>query len=74
MSALLEARAITQHYALRRGRLLERRPMLAALDAVDFAVSAGEAVGLVGESGSGKTTLTRILTGAEAPAVGSVTL
>ena len=73
MSALLEARAITQHYALRRGRLLERRPMLAALDAVDFAVSAGEAVGLVGESGSGKTTLTRILTGAEAPAVGSRT-
>jgi peptide/nickel transport system ATP-binding protein len=71
-SAILEVRHVTQRYALRRSRLLERRPVLTALDAVDFTVSPGEAVGLVGESGSGKTTLAKILTGAEPPTSGEV--
>ena len=46
---------------------------LAALDGVDFAVSAGEAVGIVGPNGAGKTTLLNVLAGTLAPSSGSVT-
>jgi peptide/nickel transport system ATP-binding protein len=42
-----------------------------ALDALDFAVRAGESVGVVGESGSGKTTLVRLLLGLIEPDAGS---
>jgi peptide/nickel transport system ATP-binding protein len=69
---LLEARGVGQSYKLRRQKLLGARPELRVLDSVDFAVAAGEAVGLVGESGSGKTTLTRALTGQEKPRDGQV--
>jgi len=69
---LLEARRISQTYKLRRTKVLAPRPELKVLESVDFAVAAGEAVGLVGESGSGKTTLTRMLTGTEKPHDGEV--
>ena len=46
---------------------------LAALDGVDFAVSAGEAVGIVGPNGAGKTTLLNVLAGTLAPSSGRVT-
>jgi branched-chain amino acid transport system ATP-binding protein len=46
---------------------------LAALDGVDFAVAAGEAVGIVGPNGAGKTTLLNVLAGTLAPSSGSVT-
>jgi branched-chain amino acid transport system ATP-binding protein len=45
---------------------------LAALDGVDFAVSAGEAVGIVGPNGAGKTTLLNVLAGTLAPSSGTV--
>ena len=45
---------------------------LAALDGVDFAVSAGEAVGIVGPNGAGKTTLLNVLAGTLSPSSGSV--
>ncbi|MBV8911770.1 MAG: ABC transporter ATP-binding protein [Acetobacteraceae bacterium] len=70
--AVLELRGVTHRYRLRRQTLLGPRRSLTVLDRVDFAVSAGEAIGLVGESGAGKTTLTRILTGMERPAEGTV--
>jgi branched-chain amino acid transport system ATP-binding protein len=46
---------------------------LAALDGVDFAVAAGEAVGIVGPNGAGKTTLLNVLAGTLSPSSGSVT-
>jgi ABC-type glutathione transport system ATPase component len=69
---LLAMRGVTQTYALPRQGLLGPRPRLTVLDAVDFGVDLGQAVGLVGESGAGKTTLTRILTGLERPQTGQV--
>ena len=69
---LLQMRGVTQTYALPRQGLFAARPRLTVLDAVDFGVDLGQAVGLVGESGAGKTTLTRILTGLERPQVGHV--
>ncbi|MGH2851464.1 MAG: ABC transporter ATP-binding protein [Solirubrobacteraceae bacterium] len=45
---------------------------LAALDGVDFAVGAGEAIGIVGPNGAGKTTLLSVLAGTIAPSAGAV--
>jgi branched-chain amino acid transport system ATP-binding protein len=45
---------------------------LVVLDAVDFTVRAGEAVGIVGPNGAGKTTLLSVLVGAHAPEAGRV--
>ncbi len=45
-----------------------------ALDRVDFAVQPGEVRALLGKNGAGKSTLIRLLTGAETPDEGGVTL
>ena len=45
-----------------------------ALDSVDFAVRPGEVRALLGKNGAGKSTLIRMLTGAETPDEGEVTL
>ena len=47
---------------------------LAVLDGVDFDVGPGEAVGIVGPNGAGKTTLLSVLSGAQAPTSGRVSL
>ncbi|MCC7495246.1 MAG: sugar ABC transporter ATP-binding protein [Fimbriimonadaceae bacterium] len=49
-------------------------PGVQALAGVDFAVAAGEVHALVGENGAGKSTLIRLLTGAEQPDQGHLTL
>ena len=45
---------------------------LVVLDNVNFALRAGEAVGIVGPNGAGKTTLLGVLSGAHAPSAGTV--
>jgi branched-chain amino acid transport system ATP-binding protein len=45
---------------------------LQVLTGVDFAVTAGEAVGIVGPNGAGKTTLLNVLAGAVRPTAGTV--
>ena len=47
---------------------------LVVLDGVDFAVAAGEAVGIVGPNGAGKTTLLNVLAGSLRPSAGRVEL
>ena len=45
---------------------------LTVLDAVDFAVAPGEAIGIVGPNGAGKTTLLNVLSGAFPPSGGTI--
>lgn len=45
-----------------------------ALDGVDFAVQAGECIGLVGHNGAGKSTLMHILAGTGTPTAGTMRL
>jgi branched-chain amino acid transport system ATP-binding protein len=45
---------------------------LVVLDAIDFTLSANEAVGIVGPNGAGKTTLLSVLAGAHAPTRGTI--
>ena len=51
-----------------------RGAMRQLLDNVEFSVKPGEFVAVVGGSGTGKTSLFRVLTGLEAPTIGSVAL
>lgn len=45
-----------------------------ALSKVDFAISAGEIIGLIGENGAGKSTLMKILGGVHPPSSGDIQL
>lgn len=53
---------------------VKRYAGVVALDRVDFAVRPGEVRALLGKNGAGKSTLIRLLTGAETPDEGTVTL
>jgi branched-chain amino acid transport system ATP-binding protein len=52
--------------------LRKRFGALVVLDGVDFAIAAGEAIGIVGPNGAGKTTLLSVLSGAQAPNAGTI--
>lgn len=62
-ASLLVAEGLTMSY----GRVV-------ALSGVDIAVGPGEVVGLCGDNGAGKSTLVRILSGAQAPDSGRLSL
>jgi branched-chain amino acid transport system ATP-binding protein len=74
MTAPLAAPAGTGTRVLAGFALSKRYGDLLALNAVDFAVGAGEAVGIVGPNGAGKTTLLSVLAGSTGPSAGRVQL
>lgn len=59
---------------VRMSGITKNYPGVAALRGVDFELRAGEVHCLVGENGAGKSTLMRILTGAEQPDQGVITI
>jgi branched-chain amino acid transport system ATP-binding protein len=64
----------TRQPVLAGAGLSKRYGDLQVLTGVDFAVRAGEAVGIVGPNGAGKTTLLSVLAGSVAPSAGTVYL
>jgi ABC-type glutathione transport system ATPase component len=68
--ALVAAQAVSKIFE--SGGPFRRRPPVAAVDAVDLEVQAGETMGIVGESGSGKSTLLRIIVRLLRPSAGRV--
>ncbi len=71
MSALVEARALSRQYSVRRG-LFAGNATVQALRDVSFTLEAGKTLAVVGESGSGKSTLARLLTLIEQPSSGAL--
>jgi oligopeptide/dipeptide ABC transporter ATP-binding protein len=71
MTAVLEVKGLAKSFRLKSG-LLEKTPVVQALNGISFAVDAGEAFGLVGESGCGKSTAGRAVLRLVEPDAGSV--
>ena len=69
---LLEVENVTRDYS--QGGFFSRRPKLRAVDAVSFAIGAGECVALVGPSGCGKSTLARLIVGLDSASAGRMRL
>ena len=72
MTPLLEVERLTKHFAVRRGLFGWTPHLVRAVDAVSFALAAGDTLGLVGESGCGKTTTSRLILGLERPTAGAI--
>jgi len=58
---LVEARALTKHFAVKGGVFQRTQAWVKAVDQVSLTIRRGETLGLVGESGCGKTTVGRML-------------
>ncbi|HEY0522308.1 MAG TPA: oligopeptide/dipeptide ABC transporter ATP-binding protein [Stellaceae bacterium] len=69
---LLDVRGLARHYHLRPASFFGGRPVLKAVDGVDFAVAPGSIFGIVGESGCGKSTLGRLVMALDRPTGGRV--
>jgi lipopolysaccharide transport system ATP-binding protein len=63
-----------QHTVNRMLGRAQQRPLLKALNGVDFKVNRGETFGLVGTNGSGKSTLLQVLAGTTLPTGGQLTV
>ncbi len=70
---LLEVKDLQMHFPIRQGIVFQRQVgSVRAVDGLDFAVKAGESLGLVGESGCGKSTTGRLVTRLLEPTAGQI--
>ncbi|MEE8138243.1 MAG: ABC transporter ATP-binding protein [Thermoanaerobaculia bacterium] len=72
MTALLETRALSKYFPVRRGLLQRAKGFVRALECVDLTLREGEFFALVGESGGGKTTFGRCVVRLLEPTAGCV--
>src|SRR5882672_12074193 len=71
-SPVLEVRGLKKYFPARQRLLGRGATWVKAVDGVDFAIHAGETLGLIGESGCGKTTTSKLILLQETPTAGTI--
>jgi oligopeptide/dipeptide ABC transporter ATP-binding protein len=70
---LLEIDGLTKHFQVTVSLFPKRQvAWVKAVDGIDFAVAAGETLGIIGESGCGKTTTSKLILLQESPTAGAI--